>query len=194
MKIAVIGTGYVGLVAGACFAENGNDVICVDKDEAKVRMLRRGRMPIYEPGLEEIVVRNSAEKRLTFTSLLNKAVRQSSIIFIAVGTPQGEDGSADLQHEFSLWTTTGQADTREFNTPNECSSSVDRTVGEFGCPDPTRVTTNRVGTVGFRVLVSRSSASIAWSSPLRPSRRSWPLPWVAAMAAASVAFTVASRA
>src|SRR6187549_1115595 len=98
MKIAVIGTGYVGLVAGACFAENGNEVICVDKDEAKVRMLRRGKMPIYEPGLEEIVVRNTAEKRLTFTSLLNKAVRQSSIVFIAVGTPQGEDGSADLQH------------------------------------------------------------------------------------------------
>jgi UDPglucose 6-dehydrogenase len=98
MKIAVIGTGYVGLVAGACFAENGNDVICVDKDEAKVRHLRRGRMPIYEPGLEEIVLRNAAEKRLLFTTLLSKAVRQSSIIFIAVGTPQGEDGSADLQH------------------------------------------------------------------------------------------------
>jgi UDPglucose 6-dehydrogenase len=98
MKIAVIGTGYVGLVAGACFAENGNDVICVDKDEAKVRQLRRGRMPIYEPGLEEIVHRNAAEKRLLFTTLLSKAVRQSSIIFIAVGTPQGEDGSADLQH------------------------------------------------------------------------------------------------
>jgi UDPglucose 6-dehydrogenase len=98
MKIAVVGTGYVGLVAGACFAENGNDVICVDKDEAKVRMLRRGRMPIYEPGLEEMVARNTSEKRLTFTTQLSKAVRQSSIIFIAVGTPQGEDGSADLQH------------------------------------------------------------------------------------------------
>jgi len=98
MKIAVVGTGYVGLVAGACFAENGNDVICVDKDEAKVRLLRRGRMPIYEPGLEEIVRRNAEEKRLTFTTMLNRAVRQSAIIFIAVGTPQGEDGSADLQH------------------------------------------------------------------------------------------------
>jgi UDPglucose 6-dehydrogenase len=98
MKIAVVGTGYVGLVAGACFAENGNDVICVDKDEAKVRLLRRGRMPIYEPGLEEIVRRNAEEKRLTFTTMLNRAVRQSTIIFIAVGTPQGEDGSADLQH------------------------------------------------------------------------------------------------
>jgi UDPglucose 6-dehydrogenase len=98
MKIAVIGTGYVGLVAGACLAENGNDVICVDKEEAKVRLLRKGRMPIYEPGLEEIVGRNTSERRLAFTTLLTKAVRQSSIIFIAVGTPQGEDGSADLQH------------------------------------------------------------------------------------------------
>jgi UDPglucose 6-dehydrogenase len=98
MKIAVIGTGYVGLVVGACLAENGNDVVCVDKDEAKVRTLRRGRMPIYEPGLEEMVQRNTAEKRLAFTTLLPKAVRQSQIIFIAVGTPQGEDGSADLQH------------------------------------------------------------------------------------------------
>jgi UDPglucose 6-dehydrogenase len=98
MKIAVVGTGYVGLVAGACFAEMGNDVICVDKDEVKVRSLRRGRMPIYEPGLEEVVARNTAEKRLTFTTQLTRAVRQSSILFIAVGTPQGEDGSADLQH------------------------------------------------------------------------------------------------
>ena len=98
MKIAIVGTGYVGLVAGACFAENGNDVICVDKDEAKIRLLRRGRMPIYEPGLEEMVGRNTSEKRLVFTTQLSKAVRQSAIVFIAVGTPQGEDGSADLQH------------------------------------------------------------------------------------------------
>ncbi|HEX7486945.1 MAG TPA: UDP-glucose/GDP-mannose dehydrogenase family protein [Vicinamibacterales bacterium] len=98
MKIAVIGTGYVGLVAGACFAENGNDVVCVDTDEAKLRMLRRGKIPIFEPGLEELVRRNRAEKRLMFTSQVGTAVRASSIIFIAVGTPQGEDGSADLQH------------------------------------------------------------------------------------------------
>jgi len=98
MKVAVVGTGYVGLVAGACFAESGNDVVCVDKDEAKIRMLRAGRMPIYEPGLEELVRRNRHEKRLTFTAQLPKAVRAASIVFIAVGTPQGEDGSADLQH------------------------------------------------------------------------------------------------
>ena len=98
MKIAIVGTGYVGLVAGACFAESGNDVVCVDKDTAKLRLLREGHMPIYEPGLEELVRKGVAEKRLTFTSALPKAVRDSEVIFIAVGTPQGEDGSADLQH------------------------------------------------------------------------------------------------
>ena len=98
MKVAVVGTGYVGLVVGACLAESGNDVICVDKDEAKVRMLRRGKSPIYEPGIEDLLRRNKAEGRLVFTTDLAKAVRQSTIIFIAVGTPQGEDGSADLQH------------------------------------------------------------------------------------------------
>ena len=102
MKIAVVGTGYVGLVAGACFAENGNDVVCVDSDEAKLRVLRRGKIPIFEPGLEEIVRRNRAEKRLIFTSQVSTAVRNSTIIFIAVGTPQGEDGSADLQHVLAV--------------------------------------------------------------------------------------------
>ncbi len=98
MKVAVVGTGYVGLVVGACLAESGNDVICVDKDEAKIRMLRRGKSPIYEPGIEDLLRRNKTEGRLVFTTDLAKAVRQSTIIFIAVGTPQGEDGSADLQH------------------------------------------------------------------------------------------------
>ncbi len=98
MKIAVIGSGYVGLVAGACLAENGNDVICVDKDAAKIRLLQRGKIPIYEPGLEEMVRRNRTEKRLLFTTALARGVREAQIIFIAVGTPTGEDGSADLQH------------------------------------------------------------------------------------------------
>jgi UDPglucose 6-dehydrogenase len=98
MKIAVVGTGYVGLVAGACLAENGNDVVCIDKDAAKVKTLQRGKVPIYEPGLEELVRRNRAEKRLTFTTTLERGVRGAQIIFIAVGTPTGEDGSADLQH------------------------------------------------------------------------------------------------
>jgi UDPglucose 6-dehydrogenase len=102
VKIAVVGTGYVGLVVGACLAETGNDVICVDKDDAKVRMLRRGRVPIYEPGLAELVKRNSSEGRLSFTTQLARAVKASEIIFIAVGTPQGEDGSADLQHVLAV--------------------------------------------------------------------------------------------
>jgi UDPglucose 6-dehydrogenase len=97
MKIAVVGTGYVGLVAGACLAESGNDVVCVDKDDSKVRALRRGKMPFYEPGLEELVRRNRLERRLTFSATLPKAVRDSAVIFIAVGTPPGEDGSADVR-------------------------------------------------------------------------------------------------
>jgi UDPglucose 6-dehydrogenase len=98
LKVAVVGTGYVGLVAGACFAESGNDVVCVDNNSAKIRMLQKGKVPIYEPGLEELVRRNVQEGRLTFSTALPKAVRDSEIIFIAVGTPQDEDGSADLKH------------------------------------------------------------------------------------------------
>jgi UDPglucose 6-dehydrogenase len=102
MRIAVVGTGYVGLVVGACLAEHGNDVVCVDNDEVKVRSLRRGKIPIYEPGLEELVRRNRQEGRLVFTTALAKAVRNSQIIFIAVGTPAGEDGSADLQYVLTV--------------------------------------------------------------------------------------------
>ncbi|MBM3808324.1 MAG: UDP-glucose/GDP-mannose dehydrogenase family protein [Acidimicrobiia bacterium] len=102
MKIAVVGTGYVGLVAGAGFAESGNDVVCVDNDTAKVAKLRRGRVPIYEPGLEELVTRNKSEGRLVFTTDLAKAVRAADVCFIAVGTPQGEDGSADLRHVMTV--------------------------------------------------------------------------------------------
>ncbi len=102
MRIAVVGTGYVGLVAGACFAESGSDVVCVDKDQTKIDTLNGGQMPIYEPGLEEVVRRNRAEGRLSFTTDLTVAVRDASIVFIAVGTPQGEDGSADLQHVLAV--------------------------------------------------------------------------------------------
>ena len=98
MKITVVGTGYVGLVVGACLAETGNDVVCVDVDERKIRGLRRGRVPIYEPGLDELVRRNQAEKRLVFSTALSRATRDAAVILIAVGTPPGEDGSADMQH------------------------------------------------------------------------------------------------
>jgi UDPglucose 6-dehydrogenase len=109
MKIAVVGTGYVGLVLGACLAENGNTVVCVDNDASKVKMLKDGKMPIYEPGLEEIVRRNDQEERLSFTTDLASAVRASTIAFIAVGTPQGEDGSADLQYVLGVARDIGRA-------------------------------------------------------------------------------------
>ena len=98
MKVTVIGSGYVGLVAGACFAESGNSVICVDIDEAKIEGLKQGIIPIYEPGLKEMVLRNCAEGRLSFTTDIETAVKNSLINFIAVGTPPGEDGSADLKY------------------------------------------------------------------------------------------------
>ena len=98
MKIAVVGTGYVGLVVGACFAETGNEVVCVDVNEQKIRALRRGRIPIYEPGLDELVTRNLAEKRLRFSTALGRAAREVEIVFVAVGTPPDEDGSADIQY------------------------------------------------------------------------------------------------
>jgi UDPglucose 6-dehydrogenase len=98
MKICIIGSGYVGLVTGACFADLGNDVICVDKDEKKIRQLKKGIMPIYEPGLEELVNRNVREERLCFTKSLKEGVRKSEIIFIAVGTPPKGNGEADLTY------------------------------------------------------------------------------------------------
>ncbi len=98
MKITVIGTGYVGLVAGTCLADMGNDVICVDNNQEKLDKLYQGIIPIYEPGLEELVKANVLEKRLSFSSDIDSAVKKSDVCFIAVGTPQGEDGSADLQY------------------------------------------------------------------------------------------------
>ena len=98
MNVAVVGAGYVGLVAGTCFAESGNEVICVDIDENKIASLKAGKVPIYEPGLEEMVRRNAEEQRLLFTTDLADAVKRSSIIFIAVGTPQGANGHANLEY------------------------------------------------------------------------------------------------
>ncbi|MFH1305134.1 MAG: UDP-glucose/GDP-mannose dehydrogenase family protein [Candidatus Omnitrophota bacterium] len=96
MKLAIIGTGYVGLVTGACFADLGNTVICADNDKGKIDLLNKGGMPIYEPGLEELVKKNSRDGRLTFTVDIETAVRSSDVIFICVGTPSRDDGSADL--------------------------------------------------------------------------------------------------
>ena len=108
MRIAVFGTGYVGLVSGACLADVGHEVVCVDVDEAKIRSLHEGHIPIYEPGLESIVRSNYAEGRLDFTTDAARAVEFGQLIFIAVGTPPDEDGSADLQYVLAVARTIGQ--------------------------------------------------------------------------------------
>lgn len=108
MKIAVVGTGYVGLVAGACLAETGNDVVCADVDAAKIGSLKQNRLPIHEPGLEPLVIRNQRDGRLQFTTDVGGAIEHAEVVFIAVGTPADEDGSADLQHVLSVARTIGQ--------------------------------------------------------------------------------------
>ena len=109
MKIAIIGTGYVGLVVGAALADMGNDVICVDNNLDKLNQLKQGIIPIYEPGLEELVKSNVAENRLEFSSDLDNAVKTSEVCFIAVGTPQDEDGSADLKYVLGVAEQIGKA-------------------------------------------------------------------------------------
>ncbi len=145
MKIAVVGTGYVGLVAGACFAETGHTVVCVDKDEAKIRMLRRGKLPIFEPGLEELVRRNAEEKRLSFTAQLPRAVRAASVVVIAVGTPQGEDGAADLQHVLAVAREIAQA-------MNGYKVIVDKSTVPVGTAEKVREVVRRETTHPFSVV------------------------------------------
>src|SRR6187402_1588920 len=102
MKIAVVGTGYVGLVTGTCFAETGNKVYCVDIDKSKVDKLASGKITIYEPGLEKIFLRNQKEGRLKFTTSLADGIEDAQVIFLALPTPPGENGSADLKYILSV--------------------------------------------------------------------------------------------
>jgi UDPglucose 6-dehydrogenase len=133
MKLAVIGTGYVGLVTGTCFAEMGNDVICVDNDSDKISMLNRGEMPIFEEGLKPMVQRNIHEKRLSFTTDIKHAVEESKVIFIAVGTPPDEDGSADLKYVLAVAKDIG-------NYMNNYKVVVDKSTVPVGTADKVRDT------------------------------------------------------
>ena len=109
MNITVIGSGYVGLVSGTCFAEMGNRVTCVDIDPVKIEKLNQGIIPIFEPGLETMVLKNVKNKNLFFTTELHEALQNSEIAFIAVGTPMGDDGSADLQYVLAVAKSIGQS-------------------------------------------------------------------------------------
>ncbi|MES9886348.1 MAG: nucleotide sugar dehydrogenase, partial [Candidatus Sedimenticola sp. 6PFRAG1] len=115
MKISVIGTGYVGLVTGTCFAEMGHSVTCVDIDKKKIENLKQGQLPIYEPGLDEMVSTNYEAGRLRFTTSLAEAAADATVHFIAVGTPPGEDGSADLQYVLAVAKELGQTMQQEYN-------------------------------------------------------------------------------
>jgi UDPglucose 6-dehydrogenase len=145
MKLCVIGTGYVGLVAGTCFADSGNDVACVDIDEAKIKALHAGQVPIYEPGLEELVKKNSREGRLTFTTDLPAAVAASEVVFIAVGTPEGEVGDADLRHVLEAATQIGKALKRY-------TVVVDKSTVPVGTSEKVREAIAKVAQVEFDVV------------------------------------------
>ena len=108
MKITIVGTGYVGLVTGTCFSEVGIDVTCVDIDQKKIDGLKEGIMPIYEPGLETMVLKNVEKGRLSFSTSLKESIQDSEAVFIAVGTPPGEDGSADLKYVLAVAKEVGQ--------------------------------------------------------------------------------------
>ncbi len=144
MNVAVVGTGYVGLVVGACLAEMGNSVICADVDDDKIKQLKANRSPIHEPGLEPLVSENQAAGRLTFTTDVGAAVDASEIVFIAVGTPPGEDGSADLQHVLDVAGTIGD----HMNTPKVI---ITKSTVPVGTADKVRAAIASRTTVDFHV-------------------------------------------
>ncbi len=124
MKITIVGTGYVGLVSGACFSDMGNTVTCVDSDKDKIDQLNKGIIPIYEPGLESIILNNGEKGNLTFTTSLEIALRDCEMVFIAVGTPMGEDGSADLQYVLAVAKEIGQLITDSIVVVNKSTVPV----------------------------------------------------------------------
>ena len=133
MKITIVGSGYVGLVSGACFAEMGNKVTCVDIDEKKIDKLKNGIIPIFEPGLEAMMLRNLKNNNIFFTSSLSNAIQDAQIVFIAVGTPMGDDGSADLQYVLAVAKSIGESMTQELVV-------VDKSTVPIGTADKVRAT------------------------------------------------------
>src|SRR6476659_4262128 len=133
MKITVIGSGYVGLVSGACLAAMGNDVLCIDVDASKIAVLRDGQIPIYELGLQEMVQRNIAAGRLHFSTDVERGVHFGTVQFIAVGTPPGEDGSADMKHVLAAAATIGR-------TMTDYKLLVDKSTVPVGTADLVRST------------------------------------------------------
>src|SRR6187399_1248873 len=130
MKIAVVGTGYVGLVTGTCFAETGNDVVCVDIDAGKVKKLSNGQITIYEPGLEKLFLRNLKEERLKFTTSLDEGIKDAQIIFLALPTPPGEDGSADLKYILGV-----ASDLGKLIQPTDYKVIIDKSTVPVGTSD-----------------------------------------------------------
>ncbi|ADO69405.1 UDP-glucose dehydrogenase family protein [Stigmatella aurantiaca] len=145
MRIAIIGTGYVGLVAGTCFADSGNEVTCVDIDARKIRLLQAGGMPLFEPGLEELIRKNVREQRLAFSTDLATAVGPAQVVFIAVGTPEGESGDADLQYVLAAAEGIGQA-LRQYTVV------VDKSTVPVGTADKVAEVLARTARVEFDVV------------------------------------------
>jgi len=145
MKLTIVGTGYVGLVAGTCFADSGNDVICVDIDQKKVAGLQAGEVPIYEPGLEELIAKNAREQRLSFSTDLVASVAQSEVVFIAVGTPECETGDADLRYVLAAAEDVGRALKRY-------TVIVDKSTVPVGTADKVKDTIARVTSQPFDVV------------------------------------------
>jgi UDPglucose 6-dehydrogenase len=145
MKISVIGSGYVGLVAGTCFADSGNDVVCVDVDQKKISALQAGKVPIYEPGLDELIKKNVRDQRLSFSTELHGAVATSQVVFIAVGTPEGESGDADLQYVLAAAEQIGKA-LRQYTVV------VDKSTVPVGTADKVRAAIAAVTQVEFDVV------------------------------------------
>ena len=174
MEIAVVGTGHVGLVTGTCFAEMGHTVTCVDIDKKKIDGLKRGLLPIYEPGLEEMVEENFREGRLHFTTSLSEAVQNANVHFIAVETPPGEDGSADLQYVLAVAKELGQYITKDYN------AVVDKSTVPVGTADKVTATVQaqldqRGNNIRFDVVSSPEflKEGVAIDDFMRPDRVDW---------------------